>query len=115
MRKKITPIYSVHTAYVCIHVHQVLVDGGNSRVSVDGRSAHVSGLRGHTEYAVAVRAINRAGDGELTPPLTILTDAGVVPPNINLVSTNVVLRLYTLTIDGFEDDFGPLRLVCYAL
>ena len=100
---------------MCIHVHQVFVDGGNSRVSVDGHSAHVSGLRGHTEYTVSVYAINGAGDGELTPPLTVLTGAGVDPPNINLVSTNVVLRLYTLTIDGFEDDFGPLRLVCYVL
>ena len=114
MRKKTTPIYCVHTVHVCIHVHQVLVDG-NSRVFVDGRSAHVSGLRGHTEYTVSVRAINGAGDGELTPPLTVLTDAGVVPPNIKLVSTNLDLRLYTLTIDGFEDDFGPLRLVRYVL
>ena len=98
----------MHTVHVCIHVHQVLVDG-NSRMFVDDPSAHVSGLRGHTEYTVSVRAINGTGDGGLTPPLTVLTDAGVVPPNINLVSTNVVLRLYTLTIDGFEDDYGPLR------
>ena len=114
MRKKITPIYSVHTVHVCIYVHQVLIDG-NSRVSVDGLSAHVSGLRGHTEYTVSVRAINGAGDGELTPPLTVLTDAGVVPPNIESVSTNVDLRQYTLTIDGFNNDFGPLRLVRYGL
>ena len=118
MRKKTTPIYCVHTVHVCIHIHQVLVDG-NSRMFVDGRSAHVSGLRGHTEYTVSVRAINgasiRAGDGELTPPLPVLTDAGVVAPSIESVSTNLDLRQYTLTIDGFEDDFGPLRLVCYVL
>ena len=105
----------MHTVHVYAHIHQVLVDGGNSRVSVDGRSAHVSGLRGHTEYTVSVRAINGAGDGELTPPLTVLTDAGVVPPSIESVSTNLDLKQYTLTIDGFEDDFGPLRLVRYAL
>ena len=94
MRKKTAPIYFVYTVHVCIHVHQVLVDGGTSRVSVDGHSAHMSGLRGHTEYTVSVRAINGAGDGELTPPLTVLTDAGVVPPSIGSVSTNVDLRQY---------------------
>ena len=114
MRKKTTPIYSVHTVHVYVHVHQVLVDG-NSEMSVDGRSAHVSGLRGHTEYTVSVRAINGAGDGELTPPLTVLTDAAVVAPSIDSVSTNLDLKQYTLTIDGFDDDYGPLRLVCYAL
>ena len=105
----------MHTVHVYIHVHQVLVDGGNSSVSVDGRSAHVSGLRGHTEYTVSVRAINGAGDGELTPPLLVLTDAAVVPPSIVSVSINLNLKQYTLIIDGFEDDFGPLRLVRYAL
>ena len=64
------------------------------RMFVDGRSAHVSGLIGHTEYTVSVRAINGAGDGELTPPLTVLTDTGMVPPNIKLVPTNLDLRLY---------------------
>ena len=105
----------MHTVHVYAHVHQVLADGGNSTIFVDGHFAHVSGLRGHTEYTVSVHAINGAGDGELTPPLTVLTDAGVVPPSIVSVSTNLDLRQYTLTIDGFEDDYGPLRLVCYAL
>ena len=114
MRKKTTPIYSVHTVHVYVHVHQVLVDG-NSEMFVDGRSAHVSGLRGHTEYTVTVRAINGFGNGELTPPRTVMTDAGVVAPSIDSVSTNLDLKQYTLTIDGFDDDYGPLRLVHYAL
>ena len=115
MRKKTTPIYCVHTVHVYVHVHQVSVDGGTSRESVDGRSAHVSGLRGHTEYTVSVRAINGAGDGDQSSPLTVRTDAGVVAPTIDSVSTNLDLKQYILTIDGFQNDYGPLRLVRYTL
>ena len=109
-------IYHVHA--VC--VYQVLVEGGSSRVSINDEfsaeiSAVVSGLRGHTEYTVTVRAINGAGDGELNPPLLVTTDAGAFPPNIVGVTTNLESNRYILKIGGFEDHFGPLRLVCCAL
>ena len=81
----------------------------------DEFSAVVSGLRGHTEYTVTVRAINGAGDGELSSPVPVTTDAGAVPPNVMRVTTQLESNQYILQIDGFEEDFGPLRLVCCAL
>ena len=104
-------IYHMHT----VRVYQVLVEGGSSKVSYDGLSAVVSELIGNTEYTVTVRAINGAGDGELSPPRRVTTDAGAVPPNILGVTTNLESNRYILQIGGFEKEFGPLRLVCCAL
>ena len=64
---------------------------------------------------MTVRAINGAGRGELSNSITVRTDAGVFPPNITQISTNQDENTYILRIDGFEDNFGPLRLDCLSL
>ena len=100
--------------HLYIYIYQVSVDSQRFRVPASARAAHVSVPRGDRDYTVTVSAVNGAGPGQPSS-ITIRTDAGVFPPEITGVPTNLDRGLYTLTIDGFRNDFGPLRLVCCYL
>ena len=81
----------------------------SSPLSVSGITAIVDGLRGNTNYSVTVRAVNGAGDGNLSQPLSITTNLGVYPPEIADVAPNENTGQYTLRINRFKTDFGDIR------
>ena len=95
----------------CIHTYQVTVASStdSSPLSVPGLNATVKGLRGNTDYSVTVRAVNGAGDGELSQPLSITTNLGVYPPEIASVTANENTGQYILRINRFKTDFGDIR------
>ena len=71
----------------------------------------ITGLRGLTDYMAIVLAVNGAGDGRESIPVSFRTDFGVVPPTISNVVANINLQQYTFTINPFSDQYGPLRYV----
>ena len=78
----------------------------------DGSSTSllITGLRGFTNYEAIVLAVNGAGDGRESIPVSFRTDFGVVPPTISNVVANIDLQQYTFTI-SFSVEYGPLRYV----
>ena len=75
------------------------------------RSLVITGLRGLTDYMAIVLAVNGAGDGRESIPVSFRTDFGVVPPTISNVVANINQRQYTFTINPFSGEYGPLRYV----
>ena len=98
-----------------IQVRVQLTDGSGTVMeeTPDGSSTSllITGLRGFTNYTAIVWAINGAGVGEESRPVSFRTDFGVVPPTISNVVANINQRQYTFTINSFSDEYGPLRYV----
>ena len=94
-----------------VHTYQVTVASSTESItlSVPGLTATVKGLQGNTDYSVTVRAVNGAGDGELSQPLSITTSLGVYPAEIASVTANENTGQYILRINRFKTDFGDIR------
>ena len=96
-----------------IQVRVQLTDGSGAVMeeTPDGSSTSlvITGLRGLTDYMAIVWAINVAGDGRESIPVSFRTDFGVVLPTISNVVANIDLQQYNFTINPFSDQYGPLR------